>query len=109
MKSLYLFLFLFISFLFKAQTFESFNFTGALNANGWTMHSGTAGQLQTLTSASNSGASLYYNNLPLSVGNRVQLIAGNSEDVNKAITGISGTGYFYFLINVPNTTGMNPA
>jgi len=109
MKSLYLFLFLFISFLFKAQTFESFNFTGALNANGWTMHSGTAGQLQTLTSASNSGASLYYNNLPLSVGNRVQLIAGNSEDVNKAITGISGTGYFSFLINVPNTTGMNTA
>ena len=108
MKSLYLFLFLFVSFLFKAQTFESFNFTGALNANGWTSHSGTAGQLQTLTSASNSGASLYYNNLPLSVGNRVQLIAGNSEDVNKAITGISGTGYFSFLINVPNTTGMNP-
>ena len=109
MKSLYLFLFLFVSFLFKAQTFESFNFTGALNANGWTSHSGTAGQLQTLTSASNSGASLYYNNLPLSVGNRVQLIAGNSEDVNKAITGISGTGYFSFLINVPNTTGMNTA
>ncbi len=96
------------SFLFKAQTFESFNFTGALNANGWTSHSGTAGQLQTLTSASNSGASLYFNNLPLSVGNRVQLIAGNSEDVNKAITGISGTGYFSFLINVPNTTGMKP-
>ncbi len=109
MKSLYLFLFLFVSFLFKAQTFESFNFTGALNANGWTTHSGTAGQLQTLTSASNSGASLYFNNLPLSVGNRVQLIAGNSEDVNKAITGISGTGYFSFLINVPNTTGMNTA
>ena len=109
MKSLYLFLFLFVSFLFKAQTFESFNFTGALNANGWTTHSGTAAQLQTLTSSSNSGASLYYNNLPLSVGNRVQLIAGNSEDVNKAITGISGTGYFSFLINVPNTTGMNPA
>jgi len=108
MKSLYLFLFLFVSFLFKAQTFESFNFTGALNANGWTTHSGTAGQLQTLTSASNSGASLYYNNLPLSAGNRAQLIAGNSEDVNKAITGISGTGYFSFLINVPNTTGMNP-
>jgi hypothetical protein len=109
MKSLYLFLFLFVSFLFKAQTFESFNFTGALNANGWTTHSGTPGQLQTLTSESNSGASLYYNNLPLSVGNRVQLIAGNSEDVNKAITGISGVGYFSFLINVPNTTGMNPA
>jgi hypothetical protein len=109
MKSLYLFLFLFVSFLFKAQTFESFNFTGALNANGWTTHSGTAGQLQTLTSASNSGASLYYNNLPLSAGNRAQLIAGNSEDVNKAITGISGTGYFSFQINVPNTTGMNTA
>ncbi|MCX6197384.1 MAG: hypothetical protein NTY55_12185, partial [Flavobacteriia bacterium] len=91
MKSLYLFLFLFVSFLFKAQTFESFNFTGALNANGWTTHSGTAALLQTLTSSSNSGASLYYNNLPLSVGNRAQLIAGNSEDVNKAITGISGT------------------
>ena len=109
MKSLYLSLFLFVSFLFKAQTFESFNFTGALNANGWTRHSGIAGQLQALTSASNSGASLYYNNLPLSVGNRTQLLASNDEDVNKAITGISGAGYFSFLINVPNTTGMNPA
>ena len=41
----------FISF---TQTFESFNFDGALNANGWTTHSGAVpGQFQVLTTPSN--------------------------------------------------------
>jgi hypothetical protein len=89
------------------QVFESFNFSGALNANGWTTHSGAIpGQQQTLTSASDQGNSLYYTNLPNSTGNRTTLVAGNTEDVNKAITGITGTGYYSMLVKVTNTTGL---
>lgn len=100
------------TFLF-AQTFESFNFDGALNANGWTTHSGAVpGQFQVLTTPSNSGSSLSYSGLQNSIGNRVIFIAGNTEDVNKAISGISGVGYLSFLMNVTNadtlsTTGVH--
>jgi len=100
------------SFLF-AQTFESFNFDGALNANGWTTHSGAVpGQFQVLTTSSNSGSSLSYSGLQNSIGNRAIFIAGNTEDVNKAISGISGVGYLSFLMNVTNadtlsTTGVH--
>jgi hypothetical protein len=100
------------TFLF-AQTFESFNFDGALNANGWTTHSGAVpGQFQVLTTPSNSGSSLSYNGLQNSIGNRAIFIAGNTEDVNKAISGISGVGYVSFLMNVTNadtlsTTGVH--
>ena len=100
----------FISF---AQTFESFNFDGALNANGWTTHSGAVpGQFQILTTPSNSGSSLSYSGLQNSIGNRAIFIAGNTEDVNKAISGISGVGYLSFLMNVTNadtlsTTGVH--
>jgi hypothetical protein len=100
------------TFLF-AQTFESFNFDGALNANGWTTHSGAVpGQFQVLTTPSNSGSSLSYSGLQNSIGNRAIFIAGNTEDVNKAISGISGVGYVSFLMNVTNadtlsTTGVH--
>ena len=100
----------FISF---AQTFESFNFDGALNANGWTTHSGAvSGQFQVITTPSNSGNSLSYSGLQNSIGNRAIFIAGNTEDVNKAISGISGVGYLSFLMNVTNadtlsTTGVH--
>ena len=100
------------TFLF-AQTFESFNFDGALNANGWTSHSGAVpGQFQVLTTPSNSGSSLSYSGLQNSIGNRAIFIAGNTEDVNKAISGISGVGYLSFLMNVTNadtlsTTGVH--
>lgn len=100
----------FISF---TQTFESFNFDGALNANGWTTHSGAVpGQFQVLTTTSNSGSSLSYSGLQNSIGNRAIFIAGNTEDVNKAISGISGVGYLSFLMNVTNadtlsTTGVH--
>ena len=100
----------FISF---SQTFESFNFDGALNANGWTTHSGAVpGQFQVLTTPSNSGSSLSYSGLQNSIGNRAIFIAGNTEDVNKAISGISGVGYLSFLMNVTNadtlsTTGVH--
>jgi len=100
------------TFLF-AQTFESFNFDGALNANGWTTHSGAVpGQFQVLTTPSNSGSSLSYSGLQNSIGNRAIFTAGNTEDVNKAISGISGVGYLSFLMNVTNadtlsTTGVH--
>ncbi len=100
------------TFLF-AQTFESFSFDGALNANGWTTHSGAVpGQFQVLTTPSNSGSSLSYSGLQNSIGNRAIFIAGNTEDVNKAISGISGVGYLSFLMNVTNadtlsTTGVH--
>jgi hypothetical protein len=98
--------FLFVGTL-NAQTFEPFNFSGALNANGWTTHSGTAGQFQTLETPSDAGNSLYFTNLASSAGNRTTYVAGNGEDVNKAISGISGTGYLSFLLNVTNTTGLS--
>jgi hypothetical protein len=91
----------------NAQTFESFNFSGALNANGWTTHSGaTPGQFQSLETPSDIGNSLYFTNLASSAGNRTTYVAGNSEDVNKAVTGVSGTGYLSFLLNVTNTAGL---
>jgi len=91
-----------------SQAWEPFNYLGAVNANGWTTHSGaTPGQLQTINTASNSGNSLAFANLEASVGNRVQLVAGNTEDVNKAVSNLSGSGYFSFLLNVPNTTGLH--
>ena len=46
---------------------DTFSYTGALNANGWATHSGTAGQI-------------------LSDGNVAKLIAGNSEDINRAFS-----------------------
>lgn len=93
---------LFYGNLIFSQPFEPFNFSGALNANGWTSHSGTtSGQFQ----ADNTG-SLTYPNLAASVGNKAIYVAGNTEDVNKAISGITGTGYYSFLLNVTNTTAL---
>lgn len=46
---------------------ETFSFTGALNANGWTTHSGTGGQI-------------------LADGSVAKLVAGNSEDINRAFS-----------------------
>jgi hypothetical protein len=88
--------------LFFSQTFEPFDYTGSLNANGWVTHNGAIpGQFQ----VDNAG-SLTYPNLSASAGNKANFVAGNTEDVNKAISGISGAGYFSFLLNVPNTTGL---
>lgn len=73
---------------------DNFNFTGPLTANGWTNHSGTPGQL-----ASN--------------GSAAQLVAGNSEDANKAFSSvfnISSTGIskaeYSATINVASATGL---
>ncbi len=84
-------------FLANAQTQvvnETFTFNGALNSNGWVKHSGTAGQL-------------------LADGSKVNLVAGNGEDVNKAFSTdyvinpaeLNKTEYT-FTLNVPSQTGL---
>lgn len=73
---------------------ESFAYTGALNANGWASHSGTAGQLK-------------------ADGSKVNLVAGNGEDVNKSFSAdyiinpaeLNKTEYT-FTLNVPSQTGL---
>lgn len=101
MKKVLLILLSVLSINAFAQAFESFNFTGSANANGWTTHSGTAGQLQ-----ADALGSLTYTGLASSTGNKINLVAGNSEDINKPITGVSGIGYYSVLLNVPSTTGL---
>ncbi|MEY3048378.1 MAG: hypothetical protein RL365_416 [Bacteroidota bacterium] len=107
MKKITLFIGLIVSSLGYTQPLEQFDFVGLVNANGWSTHSGTAGQLQAITTPSNSGNSLSYPALENSVGNRIQLTAGNNEDINKQISNISGIGYYSFLLNVPTTNGLH--
>ncbi len=93
---------------FVATNHIPFTGTGALTANNWTTHSGTTGQLQTITTTSDNGNSLAYTGFPTSSGNRAQTTAGNSEDVNRVVPIIpasAGTAYFSALIKLPNTTG----
>jgi hypothetical protein len=112
MKKVLLFLLTVLSINAFAQAFESFNFTGSANANGWTTHSvtvGQEGQLVALTTPSQSGASLSYSGLAASTGNRIALVAGSTtatEDINKPFTTAGPSGYFSFLLNVTNTTGL---
>ena len=107
MKQIALFLGLILAQWTVAQTFEPFSFTGALNANGWTTHSGvTPGQFQTITTPSNSGSSLAFAALQNSTGNRALFVSSNTEDVNKPLSNITGIGYYSFLLNVTNTTGL---
>jgi hypothetical protein len=109
MKKLY-FLLLCTSTAFAQFTYEPFNFTGAANANGWTTHSGaTPGQIVAIQLPSDSGNSLAFTGLQASVGNRTEIVAGNSEDINKAATANITTGIAYYsaLIKVKNDTGLN--
>lgn len=107
MKKLYALSLLLTGTLAFGQFTEPFSGTGALNANGWTNHSGTAGQVQILSTASDSGNSLSFAGLAASSGNRVAIVSGNSEDLNKASSApITTTAYFSALIKVQNTTGM---
>ena len=105
MKKLYTLSILFISVVSFGQTYIPFTGTGALNANGWTTHSGTAGQLTILTTPSDNGNSLAYPGLLASTGNRTSMIAGNSEDVNFALpSSLTGTIYFSSLVKVLDDT-----
>ena len=84
-------------FLANAQTQvvnETFTFNGALKDNGWVRHSGTTGQLS-------------------ADGSKVNLVANNDEDVNKAFSTdyvinpaeLNKTEYT-FTLNVPSQTGL---
>jgi hypothetical protein len=85
-----------------------FTGTGLLNANGWTTHSGTAGQVVILATASDSGNSLSKAGLAASTGNRTGIVAGNSEDLNYPLTAaITTTGYLSTLIKVTDTSTLN--
>ncbi len=102
MKKLLLVALCFVSIQSFAQLIDAFNFSGALNANGWTTHSGaTPGQFQ----ADNAG-SLTYPGLPVSTGNKAVYVSANTEDVNKPVSITSDSAYYSLILNVPNTTGL---
>jgi len=103
MKKLYTLSLLFAGVLSFGQAQDSFNYSGALNANGWLTHSGTTpGQIVTST------GSISYPGFTAS-GNKTMIVAGNSEDVNLAsATPITGTGYYSAILNVLNTDGLSP-
>lgn len=76
---------------------ETFGFTGALSSNGWATHSGTVGQLQT-------------------AGGVAVLVAGATEDVNKALAtpyaitaGAVNQVSYSATVNVLNSTGLAAA
>ncbi|MDP4760816.1 MAG: hypothetical protein NWR96_04215, partial [Crocinitomicaceae bacterium] len=109
MKQILLVLIVFIGFQGFTQAFESFNFTGAANANGWATQSGTAGQLMAITTPSTTGNSLSYSGLQASAGNRINLTSTGTEDINKVFVPTGTTAYMSFLLNVQNTTGLTTA
>lgn len=107
MKKFYTLSFILLASLSFGQAYDAFIATppAALNANGWSTHSGTAGQIVT------TAGSLTYAGLN-STGNKTQIVAGNSEDINLAsaapITAAMGTAYYSALINVQNTNLLAP-
>ncbi len=106
MKILSLIAFFTVSLAF-GQTLESFSYTGALNASNWVTHSGTPGQMVTLTTPASSGNSLSYTGLAASAGNRAVMSNDSTEDVNYALGNITGNiGFFSFILNVKNTNGL---
>ena len=109
MKHILLVLLVFIGFQGFTQAFESFNFTGSANANGWATQSGTAGELMAITTPSTTGNSLSYSGLQASAGNRINLTSTGTEDINKVFVPTGTTAYMSFLLNVQNTTGLTTA
>ena len=76
---------------------ETFSYTRALKDNGWVSHSGTAGQL-------------------VADGSVAKMVAGNSEDVNKAFSSaytIEASKYnkieYSLTVNVADATGLTTA
>lgn len=100
MKKILFSLTILFAFSMNAQVFDQFNYSGILTANGWSNHSGATLQLST------GATSLTYPSLPASLGDKTVLVAGNTEDVNKAVTGITTVGYYSLLVNLPNTNGL---
>jgi hypothetical protein len=103
MKKLYTLLLLVVASMSFGQAASSFTGTvgAAVNANGWQTHSGILGQMLL------ASTSLTYPGLT-STGNKTQLIAGNTEDIN--LSGFTpqtaGTVYYSGLINLPDATGL---
>ncbi|MFN5705917.1 MAG: Calx-beta domain-containing protein [bacterium] len=93
---------------FIATSHIPFTGTGTLNTNGWSTHSGTAGQLQNTTTSSDNGNSLAYTGLPASTGNRTSISSTGSEDINRVVPTINNSGSVYYstLVKVLNTTGL---
>lgn len=96
MKKLYTLSFILLAVAGFAQTYIPFAGSGLLNANGWATHSGTAGQLAIVETPSDNGNSLSYPGLVASTGNRIAMVAGNSEDVNFPLTATLTTGTVYY-------------
>ena len=103
MKKFYTLSFILLTTMSFGQITDTFTGTGLLSANGWTVHSGTTGFI------SISAGSLTY--APLTpTGNKVALVAGNAEDVNKSVgTAITTAAYYSAVVNFPNTTGLTTA
>ncbi|TRX21218.1 T9SS type A sorting domain-containing protein [Flavobacterium franklandianum] len=100
MKKIYTLSFILLTTLSFGQLTETFSGTGLLSTNGWTLHSGTAGQL-TISSGSLTYAGL------TPTGNKVTLVAGSTEDVNKSVgTAITTAAYYSAILNFPNITGL---
>jgi hypothetical protein len=102
MKKFYTLSLMLVGALSFAQVSDAFSGTGTLIANGWVTHSGaTPGQLSIVS------GSLSYTGLT-STGNKATLVAGNTEDVNKASTAsITSVAYYSVILNLPSTTGLN--
>lgn len=100
MRRILLFTLLLLTGTSFGQIVDQFNYTGPLNTNGWTSHSGTAGQFQTAT------GTLTFPGLATSIGNKATYVAGNGEDLHKPITITTDSAFYSLLINLPNTTGL---
>jgi len=101
MKKNYTLLLLLASMASFAQFTEPFMGTGTLITNGWEHHSGTTSGELTIASGS-----LVYSTIGTE-GNKVALVSGNTEDVNKSVgTAITTTVYYSAIVNFPNTTGI---
>ena len=79
-KTLFVIMAIVSPFFAAAQaTTITFSGTGALTANSWTTHSGTTGQLTSLTTTSDVGNSLSYTGLPTSTNNRTTTIVWQKQ------------------------------
>ena len=106
--TLLLVFFAFLTQTAKAQLEPFAQASGTIaGSNGWLTHSGTAGQILPLTTASDAGNSLSYTGLVAPSGNRTAIVGGNSEDINQPVTsGITNIAYYSTLIKLQNTTGL---
>lgn len=82
---------------------EPFNGTEALvGKNGWQKHSGTQDEVGIQYTL----GSLTYTGLTGTSGNKIQIVAGKTEDVNKAIGTDLDVAYASVLINVLDSEGL---